>query len=929
MGCPRSDARIGVTIPLGPLVAGEDASGPGEEMRSLLVRAHAAPLASYEAFGGGRRRHLRLHVRGLKCWLAAITVFLGVAAFSRSHQGPLWHSGWWSIAGLAADIPQRELLEQHCTDNPVGWVSAAGTTCQEYAAHHLCSKTGGYGTAWDPEAYGTFARWSRGGRTPLTACCSCGGGVWKEVPAHRQEKRKRGSIWYDSADADMDQSMSRSIIMSSTTTAVATTTATTHTTSQTETSTKTQTKTHTTTTFTVLPAVTAATHAATLGTTRTAGLTKAQMIAVHGRHASRTAGLPGILTPFDPAAKRMTSQTTYTTSCTAATPEVQPMSPMDAPVMMSTQQSTVTGTTTSRTTGHTLSRTIMRSSTSTESRPSTLQHQEEKLLAIVPSGQAEPPHGDCSWDWENCSQSRCCRGVGMQCYAKTKSWSACKPSCRPGRDAYDVDEKFWSCAPLGPRSPTVGGDETCYPGRVGAEFWNAKEFHHDFAQSDDTCSARCQEKAGCVGWAWHKGQCFLTPSVDRTGPAAPPCRISSNDLPNECTASGHECSTTRCCIAMGEQCYTKDKSYASCKLNCKKGDWNCEKLGPRFCPACRPLLRSKPSIVVATWERDLCKANLLAKSITRRDSNNHLGDFYLLWVSTQTPYKYQFELDQIKDEISKTRAFHLLDFSAQVASPSPACLIWTVGGESCVSPFLGWYAQMTLKLKIAALMPSDFYLILDSKNAFFNDVEEDTFFTSCNQARVEAEYPLHAMPMPHKTWYERAAKALGIQVSGDQQFPTSITPAVLNKKTVLDLLAKLNEGTNPYQFCDGPLCNLFAMGATEFTLYNMFALTRGDAECNYDLRKSPDERPLGIALWRVDPHVNVEKCEEVATGSIAPVTFGIQSQAFGIIDNTSGLSSEDRRMLWGILQICVTKAYRHTGLHDNSMDDMSFTKCVS
>ncbi|CAK0812801.1 unnamed protein product, partial [Prorocentrum cordatum] len=57
-----------------------------------------------------------------------------------------------------------------------------------------------------------------------------------------------------------------------------------------------------------------------------------------------------------------------------------------------------------------------------------------------------------------------------------------------------------------------------------------------------------------------------------------------------CSDSGHDCSKTQCCSQPGEQCWTKNSTWAICRSGCMKGrhvteedgkPWSCEKLGDR------------------------------------------------------------------------------------------------------------------------------------------------------------------------------------------------------------------------------------------------------------------------------------------------------------------------------------------------------------
>merc|ERR550532_995599 len=60
---------------------------------------------------------------------------------------------------------------------------------------------------------------------------------------------------------------------------------------------------------------------------------------------------------------------------------------------------------------------------------------------------------DCSVPGADCSLSKCCRDVGMQCYRKDKYWSSCNLTC----DSHVIhpsepDGQRWSCEELGPRT---------------------------------------------------------------------------------------------------------------------------------------------------------------------------------------------------------------------------------------------------------------------------------------------------------------------------------------------------------------------------------------------------------------------------------------------------------------------------------------------
>mmetsp|Transcript_61714 Transcript_61714/g.155826 ORF Transcript_61714/g.155826 Transcript_61714/m.155826 type:complete len:601 (-) Transcript_61714:8-1810(-) len=52
---------------------------------------------------------------------------------------------------------------------------------------------------------------------------------------------------------------------------------------------------------------------------------------------------------------------------------------------------------------------------------------------------------------EECTESKCCLGMDVQCYEKAPGWALCMQSCVSGPHADDGNDT-WSCTPLGPRS---------------------------------------------------------------------------------------------------------------------------------------------------------------------------------------------------------------------------------------------------------------------------------------------------------------------------------------------------------------------------------------------------------------------------------------------------------------------------------------------
>jgi hypothetical protein len=152
-----------------------------------------------------------------------------------------------------------------------------------------------------------------------------------------------------------------------------------------------------------------------------------------------------------------------------------------------------------------------------------------------------------------------------------------------------------------------------------------------------------------------------------------------------------------------------------------------------------------------------------------------------------------------------------------------------------------------VKLKAASLVETDYYIVMDSKNTIIHPLEKDPFFTSCGQAIIQAEWTAADIIIPHSDWYDRSARALGLKSPKDGAewdeellWPASITPMVMHRSSVLDMLGQLGEGVDLDRLCDGDLCNTIGAysesghGATEFTLYTLYVyslIASGGFEC--------------------------------------------------------------------------------------------------
>lgn len=71
--------------------------------------------------------------------------------------------------------------------------------------------------------------------------------------------------------------------------------------------------------------------------------------------------------------------------------------------------------------------------------------------AAVAKPKAQPEGNPCSWEGENCIESKCCRRQGFKCYMKSEGtgWAGCNAECTPGPHPEWGDDDPWSCDVLG------------------------------------------------------------------------------------------------------------------------------------------------------------------------------------------------------------------------------------------------------------------------------------------------------------------------------------------------------------------------------------------------------------------------------------------------------------------------------------------------
>lgn len=322
------------------------------------------------------------------------------------------------------------------------------------------------------------------------------------------------------------------------------------------------------------------------------------------------------------------------------------------------------------------------------------------------------------------------------------------------------------------------------------------------------------------------------------------------------------------------------------------------------CPSCTAKKLQPPAVVIPTYERDICKLKYTVKSISVHDPKHYLGDVYILWVSKQPMHSYQGQLDEIRSIISSTHKVYIWDFSPQVRAVESY-------GKS------GWIAQQVMKLKIAAAITAEYYIVLDSKNTLIRDVRPDTFFTNCNQAKIFAEYQFDQLPDMHKGWYLRSAQLMNIPPITGGIWPASITPMTLHRQTVLNMLASIQENAKSFPLCQGRLCQMLESHATEFTMYLTYQHDQANPQCRHVIW-CLGPKPVD-GLWRGQPY-NWKTAKAVALGQSHSFMFGIQAGSYQL------MSFQQKQQIkpW------IVKIYKDAKLYgEQDLDPDKLMQCLS
>jgi hypothetical protein len=224
-----------------------------------------------------------------------------------------------------------------------------------------------------------------------------------------------------------------------------------------------------------------------------------------------------------------------------------------------------------------------------------------------------------------------------------------------------------------------------------------------------------------------------------------------------------------------------------------------------------------------------------------------------------------------------------------------------------------------VRLKAASVVKSDFYIVLEAKDALLRNVSE-LFFTNCNQGKIFGRYRMDEMPQPESDLYANAAALLEQTPLQEGRWPAMAAPLVMHTTTVLSLLRRLGE---PRELgdCTGGLCYALAAGTSELTLYVVYAVRSVDFDCIHSVEERAWNDEVACTIWAASGEEEREaaarQIRAVAEGSgnnSRPALFGVRG------GSVLGFTGESRQRVLGDL----VRLYSRAGLNlFNTAEDLA------
>ena len=212
-------------------------------------------------------------------------------------------------------------------------------------------------------------------------------------------------------------------------------------------------------------------------------------------------------------------------------------------------------------------------------------------------------------------------------------------------------------------------------------------------------------------------------------------------------------------------------------------------VGNDYCGSYRPM-----DIIIPTYEKEICRLGLLAKSVATYDVCGLINDIHLGWVTTTPVEEYEDALEKVRTAFQHkvyVHEFHKL---------------WGRGIAK------GWVDQQVFKLAVYEKVSTKWYLALDCKNIFINPITLGSLFA---HSRVKLS---QLKKMGYQKWYLSAAKALDVNLDPETYIQQTVTPFLFNTARVKSLYDYVNSSD---------ILNLSRAGFqySEFAMYETWGCT--------------------------------------------------------------------------------------------------------
>lgn len=188
----------------------------------------------------------------------------------------------------------------------------------------------------------------------------------------------------------------------------------------------------------------------------------------------------------------------------------------------------------------------------------------------------------CSFDWQECTSSKCCVNPGFTCRDKLDGYSRCLRTCPDPADPEPYTCKMHDKAQIDTKQ--------LQPHRFGSAHLSCSP-----NRSPCTQTACCENpEQTCYAKGPYFSMCLPTGTCREHWPSPESATCEERRPPDNCAAASQDCSEARCCAEAGYTCFQKDpiSHEARCMRGCTAagvGDgWQCNIIDKRLSPPPSP-----------------------------------------------------------------------------------------------------------------------------------------------------------------------------------------------------------------------------------------------------------------------------------------------------------------------------------------------------